>query len=93
MSNLVPQEVIESKIYLIRGHKVMLDRDLAGLYGVETKNLNLQVKRNISRFPSDFMLVLTRQEVMNLRLQFATSSLKQQYVTSNFQPHLLLAET
>ncbi len=74
MSNLVPQEVIESKIYLIRGHKVMLDRDLAGLYGVETKNLNLQVKRNISRFPSDFMLVLTRQEVMNLRLQFATSS-------------------
>ena len=52
----------------------MLDRDLAGLYGVETKNLNLQVKRNISRFPSDFMLVLTRQEVMNLRLQFATSS-------------------
>ena len=52
----------------------MLDRDLAALYGVETKNLNLQVKRNIRRFPSDFMLLLTRQEVTILRLQIATSS-------------------
>ena len=61
MKDLIPAEVIERKIYLIRGRKVMLDRDLAALYGVETKNLNLQVKRNIRRFPSDFMLLLTRQ--------------------------------
>ena len=72
MSNLIPQEVIENKIYLIRGHKVMLDIDLAKLYDVETKNLNLQVKRNIKRFPEDFMFQLTKEE--NLRLQFATSS-------------------
>ena len=74
MKDLIPQEVIERKIYLIRGYKVMLDRDLAKLYGIETKNLNLQVKRNIKRFPGDFMLLLTRQEVTILRLQFATSS-------------------
>lgn len=72
MSKLISREVIERKIYYIRGHKVMLDRDLAGLYGVETKNLNLQVKRNIRRFPKDFMFQLTKKE--NLRLQFATSS-------------------
>ncbi len=72
MSNLIPQEVIENKIYFIRDRKVMLDTDLAGLYGVETKNLNLQVKRNIRRFPGDFMFQLTKEE--NLRLQFATSS-------------------
>ena len=72
MSNLIPSEVIERKIYLIRGHKVMLDRDLASLYGVSVKRLNEQVKRNINRFPCDFMLVLTRQEVMNSRSQFAT---------------------
>ena len=51
MKDLVPQEIIERKIYLIRGRKVMLDCELAGLYGVETKNLNLQVRRNIRRFP------------------------------------------
>lgn len=74
MSDLISAEVIENKIYLVRGRKVMLDSDLANLYGVETKNLNLQVKRNIRRFPGDFMLLLTRQEVTSLRLQFATSS-------------------
>ena len=73
MSNLIPQEVVENKIYLIRGQKVMLDRDLANLYGVPVKRLNEQVKRNINRFPCDFMLVLTKQEVMNLRSQIATS--------------------
>jgi hypothetical protein len=51
MKNLVLQEAVERKIYLIRGQKVMLDKDLASLYGVKTKNLNLQVKRNIKRFP------------------------------------------
>lgn len=72
MKDLMPQEVIERKIYLIRGRKVMLDSELAGLYGVETKNLNLQVRRNARRFPEDFMFKLTKEE--NLRLQFATSS-------------------
>ena len=67
-------EVIQNKIYLIRGHKVMLDRDLAELYGAETRRLNEQVKRNLKRFPSDFMFQLTRNEYDNLRSQFATSS-------------------
>ncbi|MEI6863410.1 MAG: ORF6N domain-containing protein [Candidatus Omnitrophota bacterium] len=72
MKDLVQQNIIERKIYLVRGRKVMLDSELAGLYGVETKNLNLQVRRNIRRFPEDFMFKLTKEE--NLRLQFATSS-------------------
>lgn len=55
MEIVVRHEVIEGKIYMIRGHKVMLDSDLAELYGVETFNLNKAVKRNISRFPQDFM--------------------------------------
>jgi len=70
---LMPQEAIEQKIYLIRGHKVMLDRDLAELYGVPTRRLNEQVKRNIKRFPGDFAFLLARQEVMILKSQFATS--------------------
>ncbi len=70
----VPQETIENKILFIRGKKVMLDRDLAGLYGVPTKVLIQAVKRNLSRFPSDFMYQLTRQEVINLKSQFVTSS-------------------
>ena len=72
MSNLIPQEIIERKIYLIRGHKVMLSIDLARLYGVSAKRLNEQVKRNIKRFPEDFMFQLTREEAESLRSQFAT---------------------
>lgn len=71
---IVPEEVISSKIYLIRGEKVMLDRDLAELYEVETRRLNEQVKRNINRFPKDFMFQLTELEFENLKSQFATSS-------------------
>jgi len=71
--NLVPQEVIESKILLLRGKKVMLDRDLAVLYGVTTGNLNKTVRRNLDRFPEDFMFQLTNQEVKNLIFQFGTS--------------------
>ena len=71
---LVPIETIEQKILLIRGQKVMLDRDLAKLYGVPTKSLNLAVKRNLDRFPSDFMFQLTEEEFFNLRFQFETSS-------------------
>lgn len=70
----MPDEIIMNKIYLIRNHKVMLDRDLAGLYGVETRRLNEQVKRNISRFPVDFMFQLSWDEFSNLKSQFATSS-------------------
>jgi hypothetical protein len=74
MKALIPVEIIERKIYLICGHKVMLDSDLAELYEVPTRRLNEQVKRNISRFPSDFMFQLTHDETKNLRSQIATSS-------------------
>ena len=66
-------EVIEKKILLINGHKVMLDADLAELYGVETKKLIQAVKRNIGRFPGDFMFQLNNQEVAALRSQSVTS--------------------
>ena len=71
---LIPHSMIENKILLLRGKKVMLGRDLAELYGVETKVLNQAVKRNIERFPSDFMFLLTLQEVTNLKSQIVTSS-------------------
>ena len=70
----IPEEVIISKIYLIRGQKVMLDRDLAELYGVETKRLKEQVRRNISRFPEDFMFEMSKEELEEWRSQFATSN-------------------
>ena len=76
MDAIVPIEMIERKIYLIRGQKVMLDSDLAELYGVSTKVLIQAVKRNIKRFPSDFMFQLKNQEVINLRSQIVTSSLE-----------------
>lgn len=63
---------VQSMIHMVRGERVILDRDLAQLYGVETKNLKRQVKRNISRFPSDFMLELTRDEYNSLRCQNGT---------------------
>ena len=70
MKELIPQEQIERKIFLIRGHKVMLDRDLAKLYSVSTSNLNKAVKRNLERFPEDFMFQLTKEEENSLRFQF-----------------------
>jgi hypothetical protein len=70
----IPDEVVISKIYLIRDKKVMLDDDLAELYQVETRRLNEQVKRNIDRFPEDFMFQLTAVEWENLKSQNATSS-------------------
>lgn len=72
METTIPLEVIEQKIYFIRGHKVMLDGDLAKLYGVPTKRLNEQVRRNIKRFPPDFMFQLTADEAKFLRSHFAT---------------------
>ncbi len=72
--NLVSVEIIQNKIYLIRGQKVMLDRDLAELYGVLTKNFNKSVTRNLDRFPADFAFRLTSEEYENLRFQIGTSS-------------------
>jgi hypothetical protein len=74
MPNTVAVELIATKILEIRGKKVMLDADLAKLYDVKTKRLIEQVLRNRKRFPHDFMYQLTKQEVMNLRSQIATSS-------------------
>src|SRR3989339_180447 len=71
---LIPSERIISKIYIIRNRKVMIDRDLAELYGVTTGNLNLAVKRNIKRFPEDFMFQLSKEEMKNWILQIATSN-------------------
>jgi len=76
MPTLVPVERIASKIYLIRGIKVMLDRDLAELYGVETRTLNQAVSRNIERFPEDFMLSLTRKEIMGISQIVISSKIK-----------------
>jgi hypothetical protein len=71
---LIPQKTIEGKILLIRGHKVMLDKDLAKLYSVTTSNLNKAVSRNIDRFPDDFMFQLSKEEFKNLKSHFGTSS-------------------
>ena len=87
---IVPVGQIEQSILLIRGQKVLLDSTLAALYGVTTKRLNQQVRRNLERFPEDFMFQLTRQEARNLRLQFATSSYKyggRRYLPYAFTEH------
>jgi hypothetical protein len=74
MKDIIPAELIERKILVIRGERVMLDADLAVLYGVDTKRLNEQVRRNKERFPEDFMFQLTDEEFNCLRSQFATSN-------------------
>ena len=73
-NGIVPYEGIERHILLMRGHKVMLDRDLAALYGVPTKALKQSVRRNMERFPEDFMFALTREEFTQWRSQFVTSA-------------------
>jgi len=73
MNALVAMEVVERKILLIRGQKVILDGDLAELYGVNTKVFNQAVKRNINRFPEDFMFQLTVDEALTIRSQFVTA--------------------
>ncbi len=73
-SQVVPDEVVMDKIYLIRGMKVMLDRDLAKLYGVATRRLKEQVRRNPDRFPEDFMFEMNSVDLENWRSQFATSN-------------------
>ena len=74
MNEIIPIELITEKIFLVRGKKVMLDRDLAMLYEVETRALKQAVRRNTERFPEDFMFILSNQEFRNLRSQFVTSS-------------------
>jgi hypothetical protein len=74
MKELIPQKVIENKIYMIRGHKVMLDSELARLYGVGTRDLNKAVTRNLDRFPGDFMFQVNKNEAQNLMFHFGTSS-------------------
>jgi hypothetical protein len=71
---LVAEQKILSRIFVVRGQKVMIDEDLASMYRVETKRLNEQVKRNSKRFPRDFMFTLTQKEFDNLKSQNATSS-------------------
>jgi hypothetical protein len=74
MGYIIPQEVVEGKILFIRDKKVILDRDLAMLYGVETRTLNQAVKRNIKRFPPDFMFQLTAEEMKNWKSQIVISN-------------------
>ena len=74
IKSIIADETIINKIYLIRGKKVMLDKDLAEMYGVKTKRLKEAVKRNAERFPKDFMFTLTQKEFQHLRSQIATSS-------------------
>ena len=71
---LVPAELIEKRIYLVRGHKVMLDRDLADIYGVETRALVQAVRRNRERFPDDFMFQLSKEEFESWRSQIVMSN-------------------
>ena len=73
-NSILSEETISNKIYFIRNQKVMLDRDLAALYGIETKRLKEQVKRNLARFPEDFMFELSKEEFANWRSQIATSN-------------------
>lgn len=74
MDNIIPREIIENKIYLIRGQKVMLDKDLADLYQVTTRNLKRQVRRNADRFPGDFMIELNDKEIKQVVCQNGSPS-------------------
>ena len=90
---MTEMEKIKSMIFQFRGYQVMLDEDLAKIYQVETKRLNEAVKRNIDRFPPEFMFQLTQVEYDNLKSQFATSSLRPQFVTSKTHTLPLSTET
>lgn len=95
-ASLQPLENIEDLIHVIRDKQVMLDRDLARLYGVETKVLNQAVKRNIERFPKDFMFQLSKEELENWKSQFAVSNtdefLRSQIVTIENEGELLTSQ-
>jgi ORF6N domain len=87
-TNLIPVERIEKSIYLIRGEKVMVDRDLAGLYGVSTKGFNQAVKRHRDRYPPDFMFQLTKHEAREWWLAVNANRLRSQFVTLKRGQHL-----
>lgn len=76
MRHIIPVELVEQKILVLRGHKVLLDRDLARLYEVETRVLNQAVRRNAERFPEDFMITLTREEISGISQIVTSSGLK-----------------
>jgi phage regulator Rha-like protein len=84
---IITTEIIEQKIFLIRAVKVMLDADLAKIYGVPTKVLIQSIKRNNARFPSDFMFQITNEEFKNLRSQFVTSSFGRNYGGRRYLPY------
>ena len=87
MRQLIPnEEIIISRIYTIRNQKVMLDYDLAEMYGVETRTLKQAVKRNIERFPEDFMFELTQEEFQSLRSQFVISKIREGRGGSRYAP-------
>ena len=87
MSNeLLPLEAITQRILALRGKKVLLDADLAALYGVETRRLNEQVRRNLDRFPEDYIFEVTKEEVANLKSHFATSSGELLIIQSSIEP-------
>ena len=90
-NSMIPDEIVISKIYYIRDQKVMLDLDLAYLYGVETKVLKQSVRRNLNRFPEDFMFVLSKKEFEILRSQIVTSEFNQtRYMPMAFTEHGVL---
>ena len=96
-ASLQPLEDIENLIHVIRGKQVMLDRDIARLYGVETKRLNQQVQRNLERFPGDFMFQLNKEEAESSRSQFVmlndgSDNLKSQFATSSEDESLVCAK-
>ncbi|MCG2725568.1 MAG: ORF6N domain-containing protein [Elusimicrobia bacterium] len=76
MKEIIPYEAIETKIYIIRDRKIMIDKDLAMLYGVETRALNQAVRRNLDRFPKDFVMTLTRTEIKRISQIVTSSNLK-----------------
>jgi hypothetical protein len=90
MKGLIPIERIENKIYLIRGQKVMLDFDLATLYGVATKVLNQAVRRNTQRFPEDFMFCLSKQEILRMSQIVTSSNIKFHKNVNAFTEHGIL---
>src|SRR5262245_33844590 len=85
---MIPFEYLHRRIFIIRGQKVMIDEDLAALYGVPTKRLNEQVRRNLSRFPSDFMFQLSPREADSLRSQFATLEVRGRGRHRKYRPHV-----
>ena len=91
--NLIPVEDIKQKIYTLRGEEVMFDTDLAALYRVETKTLNRAVRRNIARFPNDFMIEATEAEVTLLRYQIGTIDVEKSGIRGGFHSPFLFTQS